>query len=510
MIRGLLLGCVFAAASITTASATPPGPVGPLAPKAMSGFQTHYLGGDMSMERYEAFIHLFEGDAVIQAIESVAAHGLYPEDYHLETLKEYGTVGDDMALYALDGWMSAASHLAFGKLSPTSVEPDWTAKRWEKGREADLYAHLTEALETGTLAGSLDRLAPQHAAYQSLRSEMARLLDKSGKDTAVIEPGETLRPGMASPRLRAVQARLGIAQTGVYDDATQAAVLAFQSGAGLDADGLIGPATVRALNRSDQTAMDMLRVNMERWRWLPDDLGRRHVRVNIADFSVQAWRDGRVDRVHAAIVGKPFRKTPVFSDRIRYVVLNPWWETPASLARLDKLPLFQRDPAAVQRLGFQVLDRQGQAVDASTIDWKSIPAGTMPYRIRQAPGELNALGEVKIMFPNSHNVYLHDTPSRGLFAQRQRAFSSGCIRTQDPIDLTEWLLDETPGWDRARIDSALAGKRETRADLAESVPVHILYMTAVSDAAGVRYVDDIYDRDAAVLAGLKRGMRVRP
>ena len=189
---------------------------------------------------------------------------------------------------------------------------------------------------------------------------------------------------------------------------------------------------------------------------------------------------------------------------IEYVVLNPWWETPYSLASKDKLPLFKRDPGAVQRLGFQVLDKAGQVVDAATIDWNSIPEGTMPYRLRQAPGVTNALGQVKIIFPNVHNVYLHDTPDRGLFARRQRAFSSGCIRTQNPLDLTAWLLTETPGWDRARIDAAVDSKRETRVDLAVKVPVHVLYMTAISDAAGVRFVDDIYDRDAAVLAGLKQ------
>ena len=141
--------------------------------------------------------------------------------------------------------------------------------------------------------------------------------------------------------------------------------------------------------------------------------------------------------------------------------------------------------------------------------WAAIPAGSMPYRIRQAPGAKNALGQVKIMFPNIHNVYLHDTPDRGLFAQRQRAFSSGCIRTQDPIDLAEWLLSDTLGWDRTRIDTTLLTNRETRVNLTSKVPVHVLYLTAVSDAAGVRFVDDVYDRDAAVLSGLTKRASAR-
>ncbi|GLQ20201.1 murein L,D-transpeptidase [Algimonas porphyrae] len=477
------------------AFATAPGPLNPLAPKAMLAYTN---GSDV-----------VPGPAIpqadlIAALESVVDHGLDPTDYHLALIRDKGTSGE-MALYAVDAWMSAASHIAFGKLSPTSVEPDWTAK----GRQADLVASLRGALAEGQLAGSLDALAPQHSAYQSLVTEMRRRRSAPQTNDIEIPSGETLKPGMSSPRVETLQRRLSMDPTGQFDTATADAVMTFQSENGLDADGLVGPATLRALNRGSSQAIDQLRVNLERWRWLADDLGRRHVRVNIADFSVQAWQDGAIHRVHGAIVGRPYRKTPVFSDQIRYVVLNPWWETPASLARRDKLPLFQKDPAAVKRLGFQVLDRSGAVIDASTVDWKAVPAGTMPYRIRQAPGDQNALGQVKIMFPNSHNVYLHDTPNRGLFAQRQRAFSSGCIRTQDPIDLTEWLLSETPDWNRTRIDAALDGGRETRANLSQPVPVHILYMTAVSDASGVRYLDDIYDRDGAVLAGLKKTAKTR-
>lgn len=495
MLKPIMSALVASLILSSGAAATAPGPINPLAPKAMLA----YTGGS----------DIVPGPTIpkaelIAALNSVAAHGLNPADYHLATLETYGTEGE-MELYAIDAWMSAASHIAFGKLSPSSVEPNWTAK----GRQADLIAHFNTALRDGTLASSLDTLAPQHAAYQSLRAGLATRLSASPKTDILIPAGETLKLGLTTARVGTLQTRLGIEVTGSFDAATEEAVKAFQTENGLDVDGAVGPATIRALNRTGSQEMDQLKVNLERWRWLPDELGRRHVRVNIADFSVQAWKDGQIDRVHAAIIGKTFRKTPVFSDEISHVVLNPWWETPVSLARQDKLPLFKRDPAAVQRLGFQVLDREGKVVDASTIDWAAIPAGSMPYRIRQAPGAKNALGQVKIMFPNIHNVYLHDTPDRGLFAQRQRAFSSGCIRTQDPIDLTEWLLSDTPGWDRTKIDATLLTNRETRVNLTSKVPVHVLYLTAVSDAAGVRFVDDVYDRDAAVLSGLTKRASAR-
>jgi len=495
MLKSIIAGLAASFILSSVAVATAPGPINPLAPKAMLA----YTGGS----------DIVPGPTIpkadlIAALNSVAAHGLNPADYHLATLESHGTEGE-MALYAIDAWMSAASHIAFGKLSPTSVEPDWTAK----GRQADLVAHLKTTLKDGTLDSSLDALAPQHDAYQSLRAELATRLVTPPKVDTLIPAGETLKLGMTTARVGTLQSRLGVEVTGSFDAATEEAVKVFQTESGLDVDGAVGPATTRALNRTGLQEMDQLKVNLERWRWLPDELGARHVRVNIADFSVQAWNDGQIDRVHSAIVGKPFRKTPVFSDEITHVIFNPWWETPASLARQDKLPLFKRDPAAVQRLGFQALNREGKVVDATTIDWNAVPAGTMPYRIRQAPGAKNALGQVKIMFPNVHNVYLHDTPDRGLFAQRQRAFSSGCIRTQNPIELTEWLLSDTPDWNRARIDATLLTNRETRVNLVSKVPVHVLYMTAVNDAAGVRFVDDIYDRDAAVLAGLTKRASAR-
>lgn len=439
------------------------------------------------------------------AIAGLEEHGLDPLHYLTRDLLDPDidpVLRDQLATAA---WFSAAAHMLYGKLDPENVEPDWTAAT----READLAALLEEALANGTVAASLEALAPKQPGYAVLLAEYAALKAAQSEPQVIVSGGPALKAGMSGARVHQVEARLKQlgyepGESGVMDADTLAAVKAFQASVDLDDDGVIGAATLVALNRGDAQKLEQLRVNLERWRWLPDDLGRIHLRANIAGFDVTAFKDGVAERTHLTIVGKTYRKTPVFSDEIEYIVFNPWWETPPSLARQDKLPMFQRDPGAVQRLGFQVLDRSGTLLDASTIDWKAVPAGTMPYRIRQAPGDQNALGQVKIMFPNKHNVYLHDTPTRGLFAQRQRAFSSGCMRTQYPIDLSEWLLSDTPEWDRAKIDATLASKKETRANLASKIPVHVLYFTAVSEAGGgVRYLDDIYGRDAAVLTGLR-------
>lgn len=442
--------------------------------------------------------------ALIQALEGLDAHGLSSAHYHLTALKSLPE-GDDRDRLATDAWFSAAAHMLYGKLNPISLEPDWTAAR----READLPLALTKALSENSILESLEAFAPKQASYTALKAELAALKLEAQKPQTRIALGEALKASMQNDRVSSLQARLielgylpDAAQNGIMDEQTVDAVKAFQRASELDDDGVAGPATVKALNRGYTDKINQLRLNMERWRWLPEDLGKRHLRANIAAFTVEAWNNGSIERTHLTIVGKPYRKTPVFSDSVEYLVINPWWETPHSLATRDKLPLFRKDPAAVKRLGFQILDRSGNIVSSDTIDWNAVSPSQFPYRIRQAPGDQNALGQVKIMFPNIHNVYLHDTPTRGLFSQRQRAFSSGCLRTENPLDLAAWLMSGTE-WTREKIDNVVANGKETRITLPQTVPVHILYFTAVSEGdAGIRYLDDIYDRDAKVLAAL--------
>lgn len=443
---------------------------------------------------------------LIAAIRGLELHGLDPSHYRLarlEALTEDRAARDQVATSA---WMMAAAHLAYGKLDPVSVEPYWTVVQLP----SDFASVLRYALSVHKVDKSLEQFAPVQPGYKALKDELARLRLAALTPVKTVPEGPALKPGMTGDRVTALQnrlAQLGLMTTeavnGSFDAVTKTAVEAFQTREELDADGVVGAASIRALNRGTTDRIAQVRVNLERWRWLPADLGWRHLRANIAAFEVTAYEAGLPVRTHLTIVGKNYRKTPVFSDEIEYIVFNPWWETPPSLARSDKLPAFKKDPAAVTRLGFQVLNSVGAIVDPATINWNDYTASNFPFRIRQAPGPENALGQVKIMFPNQHNVYLHDTPSRGLFAQRQRAFSSGCLRTQYPLELSKWLLEETPDWNPARVDSVISGGKETRASLKTKVPVHILYYTAVPDGlGGIRYLDDIYDRDSRVLSAL--------
>lgn len=449
-------------------------------------------------------------DDLLAAIEAASTHGLRPADYHPTTIRLARSQDDREALelLATDAYLTLAAHILGGRIDPVSVAPDWTAS----GRERDLVRYLEDAMAARRVGESLEALEPDAPGYQLLKDALSMYRSAAvGGEWAPIDAGPALKLGAAGPRVAALRERLRGAgliaasdsASAEFDGELEAAVVAFQRRMGLDPDGIVGPVTLRELNKGPADRVDQIRANLERWRWLPEALGTRHIRVNIADFRLEAYEAGRVVRRHDVIVGRSYRETPVFSDRISYIVLNPWWETPASIAREDKLPVFRKDPASISQQGFQLLDSAGNRVDPMTIDWSRLSADYFPYRVRQAPGPKNALGRVKIMFPNKHNVYLHDTPARQLFNRTERAFSSGCVRVADPIDLTEWLLAETDAWTRERIDAVIASGVETRVDLARKVPVHILYFTAVTESDGtLRLVGDVYARDARLIQAL--------
>lgn len=443
------------------------------------------------------------------AIEAAATHGLDPDDYHRAALSGTALCDSDREIVATDAFLMLAAHLAGGRIDPATVEPSWNARR----PDLDGVALLERALVENRVAATLESLAPADPLYAALRDELARLsaIVAAGGWVAPTA-GPTLREGDRGPRVAEVRARLaadGFAVAEAADpeafDATLAgAVRAFQARANLEADGVVGPRTLAELAQGPEARIGQVRANLERLRWLPADLGERHLLVDIADFRLEAREAGRTVRVHRVIVGREQRQSPSFSAPMTHVILNPWWEVPRRLAVRDKLPQFQRDPGAATRLGFEAIDGSGRRVDVAGIDWKRYSPANFPYRLRQRPGPDNALGEVKLMLPNRHDVYLHDTPSRGLFARARRDFSSGCIRVEDALGLTEWVLAGT-GWDRARIDAVVATDTPTEIRLAAPLPVHLVYRTAALDAEGrLRLLADPYGRDPVLVAALAR------
>ncbi|WP_440997817.1 L,D-transpeptidase family protein [Arhodomonas sp. SL1] len=465
---------------------------------------------------------LAEGRRLLRVLTGARREGLVLADYPLARLRRLlgeAESGDaapgalvDLELLLTGSYLLYATHSRSGRLDSETL-----AVRRGPGADAEsVIAALGEALRRGRVADSLLGMAPESGYYRRLLGALARYraMRDAGGFTPVPE-GPLLRPGDESQRLRALRERL--AQTGDgpvgpagsepgrYDAALVAAVERFQRRHGLEADGIIGPRTLQALNTPADARVRQIRINLERMRWLSGDLGERYVFVNIAGFELVLVEDGEVRSRQRVIVGRDYRQTPVFTGRMTYLVFNPSWQVPQSLSVRDILPEVRRDPEYLERMGFQVLRGWGadeEVIDPDTVDWQEVPTRGFPYRFRQRPGPQNALGRVKFMFPNRHAVYLHDTPARTLFNHAERAFSSGCIRVERPLELTRLLLDDER-WDADAIERTLDEGTERTVPLGRAVPVHLQYLTAWVGSDGVVNLrPDIYGRDARLVGAL--------
>jgi murein L,D-transpeptidase YcbB/YkuD len=271
----------------------------------------------------------------------------------------------------------------------------------------------------------------------------------------------------------------------VYDSRVATAVADFQRGAGLPASGTLTARTIAALSGGDPAQLEAEIVsNMERWRWLPRDLGADRIEVNIPDYALKVTRGGEIVHRARVVVGKPQTQTPVFSDAMRFLVVNPSWHVPQSIVRKEMLPKLASDPTYLSRQGYEVIQQKGQTF------------------VRQPPGERNALGRVKFMFPNEHSVYLHDTPSRHLFAHAKRAYSHGCVRVDQPFAFAETVLGREEGWSEDRLKKMI-GDKERTVRLSTPLPIHIQYFTvSVEESGQLRVRDDIYGHSRKLRAAL--------
>ncbi|MEQ8497208.1 MAG: L,D-transpeptidase family protein, partial [Gammaproteobacteria bacterium] len=422
-------------------------------------------------------------------------------------------------LLASEALARLAFTLHFGKANPAALDANFN---YSRGFGAtDPVAWLRAAIEGDRLAATLAALRPPGPYYARLVAALAmhRALAARGGWPRV-PAGDTLEPGMRDARVPSLRARLhaggevlpmvASAEAEVYDDALADAVRIFQYRHGLTVDALVGPATLAALNVPVAARIATLRVNLERLRWVFRDIGERYVAVNIASFGAAYLVDGAVQWSARAIVGRPYRQTPVFRDTINYLELNPTWTVPPTILRKDILPRLRTDPGYLVEKRLRVIDPNGGPVDPATIDWRAVRAASFPYLLRQEPGPDNALGRIKFMFPNRHAVYLHDTPQRQLFARAERVFSSGCIRVENPLALATLLLADDPAWDRAALEAAIARGRTERVRLARPVPILLLYLTAFADPHGaLHFRDDVYGRDAPVLRALEGPLRLQ-
>ncbi len=465
---------------------------------------------------------------LLDALRRAGEHGLDPEVYALSRLDLLGAqIGkpplDDAAVARLadfDLLMTAAffryaSDLSSGRVHPDEIRNDWHTNL----PDLDALTKLDRALEGDNLPQLLEALPPPHAGYARLREALRGLREvEAAGGWPAIPDGPKLEPGSRGPRVLLLRQRLSEpavrvdSATGAtpgagdqFDAALAESVRRFQERHGIEPDGKLGATTLAELNVPVERRIRQVELNLERWRWIPRRLGDPHVFVNIPGFDLELVRGG-VSVWHTRIVvGKAFTPTPVFSDRIVAVVVNPPWNVPKSIAQGEYLRELRKDPRTFRRRGLRLLEGSEEApreVDPATVDWHALDKGRFPYRLRQDPGPTNALGRLKFHLTNDFRIYLHDTPTRGLFGQSDRDLSHGCIRVERPLDLAGLLLGESS---KDFLREALDKTKERHLSIKPPVPIHILYLTAWVDEAGaLRFSPDVYEFDGPQRTALDR------
>lgn len=452
------------------------------------------------------------GETLLARLADVDAHALNPDDYRADVLAKLAATAtgvEDLARLDVDlskTFIQYASHLAAGRVRPHEVN-----------KALHIFpeipppgALLATVEEVENFDSFLEGLAPNTPNYTRLK---ARLADYRAKAAAggftPVPAGEVLKPGMTDPRLGTLRKRLAEedlltpeSHSGdVYDGALIEAVKRFQEYHGLEPDGVIGKNTLEELNVPIEVRIEQMALNMERRRWMPDDLGERYVFVNLADQNLKVVENDRTVHTTRVVVGKPYHATPVFSDTITYAEVNPYWTVPVSIATKEYLPQLKRNPAALSGKGMRVFSGNNE-VSPTAINWNAYGPGNFPFTLRQDPGDGNALGRIKFMFPNPFNIYIHDTPSKSLFSRAQRDFSHGCIRAENPFELGAVLL-QRDGWTLEALQQARAEGQRRVIKLKEPIPVHLTYLTAwVNKDGSTHFRRDIYGRDATLRKAL--------
>ncbi|MEM8688318.1 MAG: L,D-transpeptidase family protein [Pseudomonadota bacterium] len=449
-------------------------------------------------------------------LHAAGEEALHPNTYRADVLDDLISASDSETLSGLELVLSKAlidygRDLGSGTVVPNRVNKDVYV--FPKGPTPE--GLLARAASTDDIKGLVASLKPQTANYERLKAKLAEFrawAQRGGWGT--VPEGPTLKPGMEQERVVALRQRMiaGLdlpaekaadskAFGTLYDPILVEAVKHFQYRHGIDQDGVVGPATLTSLNTPIETRIRQMEVNMERRRWMEDDLGRRYIFVNLADQFLKVVSNGKTVHTARTVVGKTYHSTPVFSKKMKYIVINPYWNVPSSIARKEYLPKLRQDAGYLLRQNIHVL-RGGSRIDPYSVNWNAVSSSAFPFRLRQDPGTKNALGRIKFMFPNRFNVYIHDTPAKSLFAKSKRVFSHGCIRVENPPELAEVLLKEQ-GWSLSKVTGAIAARKKRVVNLKEPIPVHITYLTAwVNKDGSTHFREDVYGRDKRLAAAL--------
>ncbi|MDH3608841.1 MAG: L,D-transpeptidase family protein [Gammaproteobacteria bacterium] len=453
---------------------------------------------------------------LLNAIQNAHKFGLNPSDYDLEIIKYFleTTINDPTILGKSDitfthAYVKLASHInnkpaAYG----LSVEYDLFAND----------SFLTDVQHNEIEPEAIQSIAETPLINQDPYTRLLNALEKYRSLSDDFEPiilqKKSLTIGDASPEI--IKTRNRLFELGdyknidlsseVFDETLALAISDFQYRHGLEADGVLGRKTVREINKSSKQRALQLEVNLERAKQISELGSNRYILVNVPEYKLYVIENGKTIYQTRVVVGKKKHKTPVLTSEITEFVLNPYWNVPTSITKNEIIPKLQEDPEYLYKNDMKIISRlnnQNYFVDPEFVDWTTIDTENAPLRIRQDPGKKNALGRIKFIFPNKHKVYLHDTPSRSLFTQSSRAFSHGCIRVENPFELTEVLLSNSETWTNEDLHY-FANRKETKIiRLDKPIPIHITYMTAWADEQGViNFRPDIYKRDSHIASSL--------
>jgi murein L,D-transpeptidase YcbB/YkuD len=487
----------------------------------------------VTLKRPDAVVHFFEArgfepawaipsasDQIRRAIREIENDGLTPATYHLaaiERLLESRALAPavaldvDLQLLLTDAVAALIDDARYGKVRPVMLDPRWNIDPRENA--PPLETSVADVAHARSPFAAIEGLKPNHFIYVGLKRA---LVDLRAKATAggwiTMTQGPTLKPGAADRRIPAIRQRL--AATGelsadatndsdVYDGRLVAAVKRFQERHRLTPDAAIGRTTIVAMNVSAEMRVRQVRANLERARWVLGGLSDSFVLVNLPAFKIYVIRNGKNVWETRAQIGREARQTPAFRADMRYLVFNPDWTVPPTILAKDVLAGMRKGENPIARKHLTILDGNNRQIDPTTIDWASATPASFRYTLRQPPGPDNALGRVKFIFPNEHSIFLHDTPSRELFAADQRTFSSGCIRVERPLELAGVLLEGQKDWNQDRIQQIVDSGESRTVRLDTPLPVLIVYWTVSVGAGGeLHYARDVYNLDAAVMRKL--------
>jgi len=446
---------------------------------------------------------------LLQVIVHAKDEGLIPADYYLDDLKQiWNSTGLDESV-RLDLLLSASLYrysndVYSGRFNASDLDANWHIKN----QSVDVGRLFADVARKASIAQLLKQLPPRHSAYQLLKQQLQRFRELAQQGVwHGLESGPVLKNGVQHKQV--VQLRRRLQLTGdlvldpfpdmdIFDRWLEEAVRRYQARHGLEVDGKVGPRTRRSLNITVGERIRQIRINMERWRWLPRELGQRYLIVNMTGFELYLVEDGLVELSMPVIIGKSYRATPTFSGLVSYMEYNPYWIIPTNIAIEDIIPRQLADPEYMSNRSIKVYRgwAKPREIDPQSVDWRKLDKQRFPYWLRQEPGSKNALGRIKFIFSNPYAIYLHGTPDKHLFDRVVRTFSSGCIRVKDPVRLAAFLLNEgTQQREEAVLANIYLGSNQG-VTLPVAVPIYLVYWTAWADQDGtMNFRDDIYGRD---------------